>query len=124
MSVDALRYRNKAYKLIEAIENENFEDAAQYLSFYGSEDVANEKEQWIANMELLDADIFSANYRALSADDGIVKTSVQAYFSDGHELCFDIVVQGKGLAIAAVNITGDDSLTEIYQKTMTTYNPG
>lgn len=123
-TVDALLYRNKAYKLIAAIENEDYDTASQYLSFYGSEDVTAEREQWANDMEALNVDIFSANYKALSADDGIVKTNVQAYFYNGQELCFDVVVQGKGLAITAVCVTGNDVLTEQYQDIMTTYNPG
>ena len=123
-TVDALLYRNKGYKLIEALENEEYEKAAQYLSFYGSEDVTAEREQWVEDMQSLDIDIFSANCKALSADDGIVKTNVQAYFYGGQELCFDVIVQGKGLAISSVYVTGDDELTELYQKIMTTYNPG
>ena len=123
-AVDALLYRNKAYKLIAAIENEDYDTASQYLSFYGSEDVTAEREQWADDMEALNVDIFSANYKALSADDGIVKTNVQAYFYNGQELCFDVVVQGKGLAITAVCVTGNDVLTEQYQDIMTTYNPG
>ena len=124
LSVDALLYRNKAYKLIQAIENEDFATAAGYLSFYGSDDTKTEREQWADDMAGLDRDIFSANYKALSADDGLVKTSVQAYFYDGYELCFDVVVQGKGLAISSVTVTGDEKLTELYQETLTTYNPG
>ena len=121
---DALLYRNKAYRLIEAIEDEDYTTASQYLSFYGSDDVTAEREQWAEDMEALDMEIFSANSKALSADDGIVKTNVQAYFPDGHELCFDIIVQGGGLAISSVYITGDDGLTEMYQGIMTTYYPG
>ncbi|MBE6887865.1 MAG: hypothetical protein E7484_05550 [Ruminococcaceae bacterium] len=123
-TVDALLYRNKAYKLIQAIENEDYKTASQYLSFYGIDDVTAAREQWAENMEELDADIFSANYKALSADDGIVKTNVQAYFYGGQELCFDVIVQGKGLAISSVYVTGDNELTELYQGVMTTYNPG
>ncbi|MBP1571216.1 MAG: hypothetical protein J6C76_04900, partial [Oscillospiraceae bacterium] len=107
-----------------ALENEEYEKAAQYLSFYGSEDVTADREQWVEDMQSLDIDIFSANCKALSADDGIVKTNVQAYFYGGQELCFDVIVQGKGLAISSVHVTGDEELTELYQKIMTTYNPG
>lgn len=123
-TIEALMYRNKAYKLIQAIENEDYKTASQYLSFYGNDDISVAREQWAKDMEKLDLDIFSANYKALSADDGIVKTNVQAYFYGGEELCFDVVVQGKGLAIAAIYVTGDDELTELYQSVMTTYNPG
>ena len=124
LSFDAVIYRNKAYKLITALEEENFEQAAEYLSFYGSEDIENARKQWISDMELLNVEIFSANSKALSADDGITKTSVEAYFPNGHELCFDIIVQGKGLAIGSVRITGDGQLSELYSKAMTSYNPG
>lgn len=123
-TLDALLYRNKGYKLIEALENEDYKAAAQYLSFYGSEDVISDREQWVEDMEALNIDIFSANCKALAADDGIVKTNVQAYFYSGQELCFDVIVQGKGLAISSVYVTGDNELTELYQKVMTTYNPG
>lgn len=123
-TVDALLYRNKAFELVKALENEDYETAAQYLSFYGSDDITSDREQWTKDMEALDVDVFSANCKALAADDGIVKTNVQAYFYNGQELCFDVVVQGKGLAISSVYVIGNDEQTEIYQKVMTTYNPG
>ena len=66
---------------------------------------------------------------SITINDGVfndesAENKVQAYFYDGYELCFDVVVQGKGLAISSVTVTGDEKLTELYQETLTTYNPG
>lgn len=124
ITVESIAYRNKAEKFVTALVNKDFDTASQYLSFHGREDAPHYRQEWVQQMENIDFDILSQNHRGLITDDGLTKTTVEAYFADGRELTFDIIVQGSGLAISSVHITGNDAQTELYRKAMTTYNPG
>lgn len=124
VTVDALAHRGSVKKLVGALVDKDFDTASQYLSFYGSNDVDQSRKEWVKQMETLDFDILSENHKGLITDDGLTRTTVEAYFADGRELTFEVIVQGDGLSIASVQITGNEPLTETYRSAMTTYNPG
>ena len=122
ISIDALTYSNDKSNLVEAMENEDYEKAAEYLSFYGKEDICTARSYWASAMENSGVAFRSIKRKNLIADDGITLCPATAVLEDGSKMSFRIVVQGKGLAIG--NIHTDNGQEEMYQKLMTTYNPG
>ena len=122
ISIDALRYSDSKNALVAALENENFSEAAEYLSFYGKKDTALARKKWAQDMEESGIAFRSIKRKNLITDDGITLCPVESVSENGEEICFRIIVQGNGLAITTV--IADDSLRTDYKKIMTTYNPG
>lgn len=121
ITIDAIRYNGEKAKLVSALENEDYEKTAGYMSFYGCEDTRQARSDWAEAMENSGIAFEKIKRRNLYTDDGITLCRADATLQDGTEISFGIVVQDGGLSISTVHTEND---REYYSTLLTTYYPG
>ena len=114
----------KSNAFLDALVEENYQDASLYLSCYGKSDVDEARENWASQMQMTGLDIVSIEKNRLLVDDGIVCCCVWLYLSDGDIIEFGLSVQGKGLAISSTYAPNDPDLTDDLQNLLTSHHPG
>lgn len=124
LTLDALLYRNEANAFLHYLSDSDYEQASEYLSFYGCEDVVQERVNWIKDMEELDLNFSEMRWTPLYAEDGLVYRYVTVILESGETLEFRLLVQGKGLSLYSIYVHNNEKLTERIQKMMTSHNPG
>ena len=128
LTLDAVKYNGKANVLISSIVTKDYEKAAKYLVFSGTEDKDAARRRWIEQMKSLEYEAVSEEHSRLMADDGFVSTDVVMNLKDDGSIAFGVAVQENGLGINYVyyHYKGAlvDDKTEIFQSAMTSWNPG
>ena len=124
-TIDALMYSSQKAQLISAMEKEDYEKAADCLSFYSVSSNLDESERRRRWTEFLQGAGFSfkdIQRTKLYTDNGLTKSYATATLDDGRQMTFTIIVQGGGLAIS--NVCFDGLYDSAICRFLTTYDPG